>query len=337
MRGRVCYPRYRKEPKEVSKTAEKNKLKPDTILKTFWRDNNHFADLFNAALFDGEQVLNPEDLMEVDTDVSSMIKFNGHAETLQRVLDVVKKTAYGVDFVVWGLEDQNKIHYAMPLRHMIGDAFSYLKEYNEIAMRNKEEKEFKSTDEFLSNFKKTDRLHPVISLCVYYGEDEWDGSFCLTDMLEIPEKLKTLVSDYKMNLLQLRKSGSLHFHNSDVDTVFDLSRSIYDRDFEKINTVYKEKAISAELGVVIGAITESQRLINHALKSEEKGGLMNMCGALEELVNEGVEKGVEKEKISLTKMMIEEGEPVNKIVKYTGLSVDKLNEIALSIGKTLIV
>ena len=71
----------------------------------------------------GEQVLNPEDLMEVDTDVSSMIKFNGHAETLQRVLDVVKKTAYGVDFVVWGLEDQNKIHYAMPLRHMIGDAF----------------------------------------------------------------------------------------------------------------------------------------------------------------------------------------------------------------------
>ncbi len=198
-------------------------------------------------------------------------------------------------------------------------------------------KEFKSTDEFLSNFKKTDRLHPVISLCVYYGEDEWDGPFCLTDMLEIPEKLKTLVSDYKMNLLQLRKSGSLHFHNSDVDTVFDLSRSIYDRDFEKINTVYKEKAISAELGVVIGAITESQRLINHALKSEEKGGLMNMCGALEELVNEGVEKGVEKEKISLTKMMIEEGEPVNKIVKYTGLSVDKLNEIALSIGKTLIV
>lgn len=52
----------------MSKTAEKNNIKPDTILKTFWRDNDHFADLFNAALFDGEQVLNPADLMEVDTD-----------------------------------------------------------------------------------------------------------------------------------------------------------------------------------------------------------------------------------------------------------------------------
>lgn len=57
-----------------------------------------------------------------------------------------------------------------------------------------------------------------------------------------------------------------------------------------------------------------------------------MCGALEELVNEGVEK----EKMSLAKMMIEDQEPVNKIVKYTGLSVDKLKEIALLMGKTLI-
>lgn len=70
---------------------EQNKVKPDTILKNFWRDNQHFADLFNAALFDGEQVLNPDDLSEVDTDVSSILKFNGHAETVQKVLDVVKR------------------------------------------------------------------------------------------------------------------------------------------------------------------------------------------------------------------------------------------------------
>ena len=190
---------------------ERNKVKPDTILKNFWKDNERFADLFNTALFGGERVINPNDLSEVDTDVSSLIKFNGHAETIQKVLDVVKKTAYGVDFVIWGLENQAKIHYAMPLRHMLGDSFSYLKEYNEIAARNKMEKDFQSSDEFLSNFKKTDRLHPVVSLCVYYGENEWDGPFCLTDMLEIPQKLKPFISDYKMNLLQLRKSGSLHF------------------------------------------------------------------------------------------------------------------------------
>ena len=112
--------------KEVLDTTEKNKIKPDTILKNFWRDNGHFADLFNAVFFNGEQVLKPQDLTEADTDVSSMLKFNGHAETVQKILDVVKKTAYGVDFVLWGLENQAKIHYAMPLRHMAGVCFCLL-------------------------------------------------------------------------------------------------------------------------------------------------------------------------------------------------------------------
>ena len=271
---------------------EYNKIKPDTILKNFWRDNHHFADLFNAALFDGEQVLNPDDLSEADTDVSSFLKFNGHAETVQKVLDVVKKTAYGIDFVIWGLENQSKIHYAMPLRHMIGDGFSYLKEYQEIAAKNRKDKNFASSDEFLSNMKKTDRLHPMISLCVYYGENPWDGPLCLMDMLEVPEKIKPLVADYKMNLLELRTSGSLQFHNQDVNTVFDISRSIYERDYNKINTVYKDRLIASELGVVIGAITQSQELIDHALELEQKGGQVNMCSALEELKMEGLQEGM---------------------------------------------
>lgn len=271
---------------------KQNKIKPDTILKNFWRDNHHFADLFNAALFDGEQVLNPADLSEADTDVSSFLKFNGHAETVQKVLDVVKKTAYGIDFVIWGLENQAKIHYAMPLRHMIGDGFSYLKEYQEIAAKNRKDKNFASSDEFLSNMKKTDRLHPMISLCVYYGENPWDGPLCLMDMLEVPEKIKPLVADYKMNLLELRTSGSLQFHNQDVNTVFDISRSIYERDYNKINTVYKDRLIASELGVVIGAITQSQELIDHALELEQKGGQVNMCSALEELKMEGLQEGM---------------------------------------------
>lgn len=81
------------------KTAELNKVKADTILKNFWKNNERFADLFNAALFDGEPVLKAEDLSEVDTDVSSLLKFNSHAETVQKVLDVVKKIAYGAFYL----------------------------------------------------------------------------------------------------------------------------------------------------------------------------------------------------------------------------------------------
>ena len=48
-----------------------------------------------------------------------------------------------------------------------------------------------------------------------------------------------------------------------------------------MSEVYGDKEIDAELGVVIGTITESQGIVSQALES--KGGRMNMCTALEEL------------------------------------------------------
>ena len=61
-------------------TKVKSKITPDTILKNFWKDNNRFADLFNACFFDGNPELNPDDLTEVDTDISSLLQFHRSEE-----------------------------------------------------------------------------------------------------------------------------------------------------------------------------------------------------------------------------------------------------------------
>lgn len=53
--------------------SPRNTAKADIVLKNFWKDNAHFADLFNAVLFDGEQKLHPEDLREADVDLSSVL------------------------------------------------------------------------------------------------------------------------------------------------------------------------------------------------------------------------------------------------------------------------
>ena len=144
----------------------------------------------------------------------------------------------------------------------------------------------------------------MISLCVYYGEEPWDGPLCLKDMLEIPEMVRPMVSDYRMNLLQLRTSGTCKFHDPEVNDVFDISRSIYERDYEKINMLYRDRNISSELGIVISAITQSQKLIDHALESEQRGGPFNMCTALEELRNEGVLEGKREGRLEGIQAMI---------------------------------
>lgn len=302
-------------------------MKPDTILKTFWKNNQRFADLFNTVLFEGNPVLKPNDLQEVDTDVSSIIKFNGHAEIVQRILDVVRKTAYGVDFIIWGLENQEKIHYAMPLRHMIGDSLIYLKEYNEIAAKNRKEKEYSTTDEFLSALKKDDRLHPVISLCIYYGEKEWDGPFNLLDMLVIPEYLKLLVSDYRMNLIQVRQSENLCFQNQDISIVFDMIRSIYNKDYETFHEMYKDKTMSAELGLTVGSVVKSQAIINEVMKMEEKRSEVDMCDALQRWFDEAVQKGKIEGVISTCRRFhISREETVRNLIEEFSLSKSRAEE-----------
>ncbi len=268
--------------------AERGKVKTDVVLKDFWRQNDRFADLFNAVVFQGKQVLKPEELHEMDTDMSGIIRFKDYEESLVRTRDVVKKTAFGVEFAVLGIESQQKIHYAMPLRTLLYDGLGYLKEYQEITRSRKEGKETMREDEFLSKMRKEDRLHPIISIVVYYSEHVWDGPLCLKDMIvEMPDEIGRIFSDYKMNLVQVRESDQYVFHNEDVRTVFEISREIFKGNFDKITTLYKDRDIKSELITVIGKITDSADLMRQGNGEE----VSNMCTALEKLKNEGRREG----------------------------------------------
>ena len=176
-----------------------DKIKTDVVLKDFWRANDRFADLFNAVVFHGKQVLKPEELQELDTEMSGIIRFKDYEESLVRTRDVVKKMAFGVEFAILGIESQQRIHYAMPLRTLLYDGMGYLKEYQEISRSRKKEKGRMTEDEFLSKMRKEDRLHPIISIVVYYSEKSWDGPMCLKDMIvEMPEEIELIYAVYKM-------------------------------------------------------------------------------------------------------------------------------------------
>lgn len=295
--------------------------KADIIFKDFWRSNERFADLFNVVVFGGKEVIKPEALHEMDTDVSGVIQLKDYKETLSRTRDVIKKTAYGVEFVVLGIESQQHIHYAMPLRHMLYDAMSYLKEYQEITRKYKKDTEKKTEDEFLSKMRKEDRLHPVITLTVYYGEKQWDGPYCLKDMIvKMPEEIAAIFSDYKMNLLEVRNSDRYVFNNTDVQSVFEITRDIFAGHFEKIQEKYGNKELGSDLLTVIGQMAGSKELIRMSRNRE----VNNMCTALEKLKEEGKMEG--KKEVILT--MLQNDYPISEICKLLNISEEEVLEIS---------
>ena len=133
-------------------------------------------------LFNGKNVIKSDMLKEMDTDISGTIKWKKGQSSLKRVRDIVKKEYDGVEFNILGIEIQDKVHYAMPLRTMIYDGLGYLKEYNELKGKNRYTSGMTS-DEFLSGMKKDDRLHPIITIVLYYSEMPWDGPVSIKDMM----------------------------------------------------------------------------------------------------------------------------------------------------------
>ena len=293
----------------------------DVTLKTFWRDNEHFADLFNATVFNGRQVLKPDKLTEMDTDVSATIQSKSYNESITRNRDVVKKMSDGVEFNILGLEIQDRTHYAMPLRTMTYDALGYIKEYNDIKKQHKLNKDsFSSPEEFLSGIDKSDRFHPIITLVLYYGDSLWDGPSCLSDMMvSMPDNIKTYFSDYKLNLVQILDSDKYTFYNKDVKNLFNITKDIYNKNLQSL---YQYKNVDTEIIELVSAITDNPQLID-LYKEQEKGGTDHMmCKAFQELkaewAEEGLQAGKQQEKISSIISMLEFGVSKEQILtKYS--------------------
>ena len=145
-------------------------------------------------------------------------------------------------------------------------------------------------------------------------------------MIDLPAEMKAVFSDYKMNLLQVCKSD-------DVQTVFQISRNIYEENFDEIRRVYKNRDIKAELALVIGKITDSKYIIEEATDGKER---INMCSALENLRRQGVEEGIEKGiergrkegKLEIAKVLIRRGQTIDSIADITGLTVEEIEGLA---------
>lgn len=210
---------------------EKRNNKPDVVLKKYWENKERFSDFFNAVLFDGKTVIRPEELEDLDTDESSILEHKNYVETLKASRDNIaickKSTRYGIDFVMLGMESQEHIHYAMPMRIMGYDYGAYKKQYDNNAVKYKNGKGL-SSDEFLSKMRKTDKFIPVITAVIYYGERPWDGAVSLHGMLDIPKQFSRYVNDYKMILIEAG-NNNLKLHNVNNRDLFNLVGMLIDK------------------------------------------------------------------------------------------------------------
>ena len=197
-------------------------------------------------------------------------------------------------YILLGAELQSQVHYAMPVKDMLYDSIGYSEQVakigranrkaakasvseNDDAKQNGEIKIKLSSAEFLSGFKKEDKLVPIITAVIYLGEEPWDGPRSLFDILDVKDdRLYKFLSDYKLNLISPANMDEAEFDKFKTDLGFAMRLIKHQSDdADKILMETDQRMIDAE----------TARFLNSAINLdldivEEKGGV-NMCKAME--------------------------------------------------------
>lgn len=112
----------------------------DSVTKDYMRQKEVFADIFNMFLYDGEKIIQSEELVPEDTEefmenTKTGIIYAQNRDIFKKCISMKTKTC---GYLLLGLEEQSHINYGMPVRVFVYDGGKYEVQLKEKAKVNRE-------------------------------------------------------------------------------------------------------------------------------------------------------------------------------------------------------
>ena len=294
----------------------------DVITKEFYDNESRVADLINGGLLEGEQLVKPEDIKELDSSVFGKTKWFGRWTVRQRYRDIVRRVMLGVRFVIIGIEEQGTVHFAMPVRALGYDFSSYDRQLKRIKRKHIYLKDLRGSAQILSGILPEDLLSPCITIILYYGEEPWNGPRCLKDMLKVedfPEPFRKYINDYPLHILEVNQLEHLEYFKTDLKLVFGFLQNRSNA--SRMKTFIQEN--ETQLGQVDDDAYDMMAVMSHSEELDQmknrfrKGGnKVDMCQALKEWMNESKQEG-EARFAALTEKLLKD-QRSDDLLKATG-------------------
>ena len=243
----------------------------DITQKALEMYNDVFADIINVLLFNGENVVTEDSLTDVVQE--SILKIDGGIRAQYR--DIAKYWYKSkIKLSMFGLENQTKPEKRMPLRVFGYDGTEYVKQAKK------------------ENNKEV--LYPVITLVLYFGyNSRWNQPKSLFELLEIDERIKPYVNDFKINLFEIAylDREKIDMFKSDFWILADyLYQMRVNKDYVAGDTVIEHVD---ELLMLMSAMTKDYRF--EETINEVKGKeYVTMCEVLDRVEARGREEGIKE-------------------------------------------
>ena len=281
----------------------------DSTCKKLLRDKGCFADLCNYAFFQGRQVIQPEELVSRENDLSTLIGKVDKPTEIKRYRDVVRKASIHGEYVIIGVEHQSTFDEKMIFRILNYDATIYINQ-----VESKQE------------------VYPVGSFVFYTGDKEWKSPETLKETLKnIPPEMEPYINDWRFPVVELKTMDARKLTNQRLKEVVEISQSMFAGNYDELS---ENRKIETENFMMAATFTRTK------IKREDlpEGDEINMCEAMDRLFqrfeNQGIEKGKREEKQNTLKEQLKVklgtlSRPLEK--QLTNTSLEKLNELTLNI------
>ncbi len=304
--------------------------KPDESYFNYLDDNRRFADQMNGALFQGKQVVKPEELEPADAQMVYLGKETGTREDFKAIVDKARIWKGRLVHILL-VEHQTYVDYRMVLRNMLLESLSYHKQWKQKKASHESAKDLEfGTDEFFSGMTGDEKFTPVITLVVYCGMDHpWDGARCLYDLLDIDDETKAFVTNYRLNLYDCHEHDTFDEYRTGLRQLFETVR--YGKDKEQFKKVIEEKKeaynnIDSDTREVLEVIAKVK--IPEEYKVVKNGEeWFEMCKAMEDLRLEGKMEGRQEHLIQAVCKKLQKNKPIDVIADELEEKIEEVEKV----------
>ena len=256
--------------------------------------------VFNYYLYNGKQVIKPENLHEESISEIALPYSEKNKNTfIEKYRDIIKRCVVKSDnhytYFLLGIENQSEIHYAMPVRNMLYDSLNYSGQVNRIEKNHKKCKDKLSSAEYLSGVTKSDKIIPVITLALYWGNEAWDGPKSLYEMFkETDLDILRYVNDYHINLIEPKDIKDFSKFRTELGKVLEFINA--SDSLAKMKEILENNHeyylhMDLESARMIETFGKAKIDMKQYEKNKEE---VDMCKAIEDMILEGKQEGIQE-------------------------------------------
>lgn len=210
----------------------------------------------------------------------------------------------------------------------------YEKQVRELAAAHRRKHDAETNAEYLSGLTREDRIIPVITLVVNFGDMRWDGPLSFCEMVtQQPEEVLALLPEYRVCLID-----PMAMQDEDFERLHSSLREVLlciraQKDKQQMRRLLQADDRFAHLdrdaALVIRAMTHTK------FEIDEHAEVVNMCEAIQGMIDDGImqgrvqgrAEGMNDEKRKIALRLLRMGLSAKQIEEATNLSEDEIAEL----------